>query len=323
MSKTRRYEDKLNKIDLDLTYITPRILAVSRENEIEMLSNFLMIKHASRYKVFSFTIENELRDELDERLVDSIALVDEEIPCPLIEIEHMMSRVDNHLLANPSNVAVFYCETGLKKCALMISCLLLYLGIYTTANDAMAYFFSQRLQELQIASECLSLNYIRYMHYYECSLRTADVPSYTYLLDSVRFVKVPNLSKSVSRGGCIPHIEIDEVFIQDGESAVNPIFKQIIQAGESDLQFVDSCDDTIVIDLNKYQIKIFGDIVFSFYSAEFPMFRLCFNTAFIESNFLSFEKDAIDHARNDLLCLTYHRDFKVEIFLHKVKTNVS
>lgn len=312
----RRYEDKLNKIDLDLTYITPRIIAVSKENDIETLTHFLMIKHASRYKVFNLALENDLLDVLDERLVHSASLMDD-LPCPLQQLEQLMFLVDNYLLTSPTNVAIIYCETGLKKCALVISCLLIYLGIYLNAQDAIAFFISQRIEAPIDAAEVIPANFIRYVYYYECTIRAPEVMSYAYSIDYIRFVKVPNMSKSVTVGGCTPAVNFDEIVSRNGEVVLRPIFKQIAQPDMSGDKFYSSNDEYAVMDLRKHLIKVFGDIVLSVYSEDFPMFEICFNTAFIESNFISFEKDVIDDARKDCLCVTYHRDFKLEIFLHR------
>jgi hypothetical protein len=315
----RRYEDKLNNIDLNLSYITPRIIVVSSENDMATFANFLMIKHASRYKVFNLSMENDLCEVLDDRLVDSTSMMDD-LPCPLLQLEQLMFRIDNFLLISPSNVAIFYCETGLKKCALVVSCLLLYLGIYLTAQEAVAYFVSQRVETSIEAKEIISSNFLRYIHYYECTLRVSEVVSFAYSLDCIRFVKVPNMSTSVTVGGVIPSINVDEILNREEEVILRPVFRQIAQTGTSGVRFFSSNDEYAVMDLRKYQIKVFGDVVLSLYSDDFPMFEICFNTAFIESNFISFEKDVIDEARKDVQCVTFHRDFKFEIYLHRVKT---
>jgi len=48
------------------------------------------------------------------------------------------------------------------------------------------------------------------------------------------------------------------------------------------------------------------------------MFHLWFHTAFIERNFLVFDKVVVDKACKDKHCRTFDAQFKVEVYLHRV-----
>ena len=48
------------------------------------------------------------------------------------------------------------------------------------------------------------------------------------------------------------------------------------------------------------------------------MCQIWINTAFIERNFLVFDKTVIDHACKDKHNRAFDSDFKVEVFLHRV-----
>ena len=48
------------------------------------------------------------------------------------------------------------------------------------------------------------------------------------------------------------------------------------------------------------------------------MCHLWFHTAFIERNFLVFDKVVVDKACKDKHCRTFDAQFKVEVYLHRV-----
>lgn len=54
------------------------------------------------------------------------------------------------------------------------------------------------------------------------------------------------------------------------------------------------------------------------YSKDDKMFHLWFHTAFIERNFLVFDKVVVDKACKDKHCRTFDAQFKVEVYLHRV-----
>ena len=65
-----------------------------------------------------------------------------------------------------------------------------------------------------------------------------------------------------------------------------------------------------------------GDIKLSFFDKDQytkdKMFHIWFNTAFIENNYLCFEKSVVDKACKDKENKVFDPNFKLEIFLHKV-----
>ena len=195
------------------------------------------------------------------------------------------------------------------------------IGCYTNNAEAIEFFAARRLVKPSFFYELMPADFIRYIHYFECTLRCKGLETYTYQLDSIRFNTIPNCSSSVSDAGCSPHINIDEVYVdlKTGQHAYRSVFQQLNQAAEGDIKYYECSNKTAVLDLSKYQICVSGDVILSFHSQNLCIFELCVNTTFIENSYLMFEKSVIEGCRKDFRELTFHRDFAVEVFLHKVK----
>ncbi|CAE7459986.1 pten [Symbiodinium microadriaticum] len=174
---------------------------------------------------------------------------------------------------------------------------------------------------------------IRYVHYYEALLRRKDVISYTYQITHVRFVTVPNFDPSITGGGCDPYVIVKMLFpantastAEDNAQSVvykqRTVFNQILEAKR-----VKKCyphEKCVDIDLTPYNVKIRGDVNLIFYdhdtySSDDKMCNVWINTAFIERNFLLFDKSVIDRACKDKHNRAFEADFKIEVYLHRVE----
>ena len=76
------------------------------------------------------------------------------------------------------------------------------------------------------------------------------------------------------------------------------------------------------LDCSGHRLFVSGDIKLSFFDKDQytkdKMFHIWFNTAFIENNYLCFEKSVVDKACKDKENKVFDPNFKLEIFLHKV-----
>ena len=156
-------------------------------------------------------------------------------------------------------------------------------------------------------------------------MRNSSIETFTYQVDAVRVTKVPNSEVSVSRAGCSPYLDIDEVsYDHNNAFTFRKVFNHMENARSTPVKRYDcDIDEGFTLDVNKFGIYVVGDVILSLKSEDFTIFDICFNTTFIEENYLIFEKPAIDAARQDFHCLAFHRNFKVEIFLHRVRSKLT
>merc|ERR1712146_689804 len=143
-------------------------------------------------------------------------------------------------------------------------CAMLHLGLYMNNAEAIKFFAEQRLSHPSLFSEQMPTDFIRYIHYFECTLRCTELETYTYQVDAIRLNTIPNCSSSVVDAGCSPYVNIDEIFLdmKTGQYAYRSVFQQRTQAGAGDIKYYDCKQGSAVLDFSKYQISI---VEMSFY----------------------------------------------------------
>ena len=90
-------------------------------------------------------------------------------PAFLHVVEDFCCDVEAFLQAHPENIAVIHCKAGRGRTGFMISCLLLYLGVVSTADEAIRRFTEKRVKQGTTALN--NPSQIRFVHYWEELLR--------------------------------------------------------------------------------------------------------------------------------------------------------
>ncbi len=133
--------------DLDLTYITGRIIAmgfpsVGREalyrNDMKEVVRFFETRHPGHYKVYNLC---------SERVYDRKAFpyilhfpFDDHNPPAFEDILFCIRDILDWLRQDPANVCGIHCKAGKGRTGLIISILLLYIGMWPSANEALRYY---------------------------------------------------------------------------------------------------------------------------------------------------------------------------------------
>jgi hypothetical protein len=167
---------------------------------------------------------------------------------------------------------------------------------------------------------------IRYAYYYEALLRRPQVTSYSYKLTRVRFNSVPNFDASISGGGCDPYLVVKALIKTPGDNVVwnrVTVFNQLTAAGARGIKKFYPRDGAVDLDLSGFDVFLDGDVNLIFYdydtySQSDKMFELSFHTAFVENNYLAFEKGVLDGAIKDKKNLKFSASFKAELFMERV-----
>lgn len=118
----KRYLD--NGYDLDLTYITEKIIVIGNPYNNDTLSDlrkFLTTRHGGRYKIYNLASEEDFGIEQDLDNVENFPFPSNN-PCALKVIIKFCSIVDVYLTLKQENVIVLHCKTGkYMYCLLLIS----------------------------------------------------------------------------------------------------------------------------------------------------------------------------------------------------------
>jgi len=165
MNKTRYVEQDFN---LDLTYITPRIIAMAFpaegiesmfRNKISDVARLLNIKHEHHYLISNASNRNYDFEKFNHS-VYSIPWPNH-YPCPLETFASSIADVVLYLVQNEKNVVVVHCLAGKGRTGSLIDAILFTSGLYTSMEDANDFYLKQRAVNVTYASQ------IRYLKYFE------------------------------------------------------------------------------------------------------------------------------------------------------------
>ena len=146
----RRYQQ--DGFDLDLTYVTARIIATSfpssglwawYRNPIEKVAAFLDAKHPGKYKMYNLCSEKTYESRYFHERVERYLIDDHNVPsCE--DMSRFAKSVKSWLNQDPDNVIVVHCKGGKGRTGTMICVWLVEAGIFTNANQSLDYFGRRR-----------------------------------------------------------------------------------------------------------------------------------------------------------------------------------
>ena len=156
----RRYTN--HGFDLDLTYITDRIIAMSApalganktyRNDIHVVSRFLSLRHYGSFFVFNLCDTcissdgsiGQYHPQMFFNHVQRIPFEDHGPPL-LLEMIHFCCETTKWLRRDPSNVIAVHCKGGKGRTGVMFAAFLLWCGHRRCAMDAMELFTFRRTE---------------------------------------------------------------------------------------------------------------------------------------------------------------------------------
>jgi len=234
--KKKRFVSKEHDIDLDLTYITPRLIAmgfpsVGKEalyrNPLPAVQRFFNVFHPNeKFKVYNLCSERKYQSE-DWFRNWAWFPFDDHNPCAFEVAISFCQDMDEWLAKDPDNVAAVHCKAGKGRTGLLISIYLLhshYHGI-KTAGEALRHYAQERTSNnkgVTIPSQ------VRYVYYYDQYLRRkAQGSPYaelaykpkTFAIRHVRLVTIPQFDPAIWGGGCDPYMIVNVMVESHGSAA--------------------------------------------------------------------------------------------------------
>ena len=303
--------------DLDLTYITPNIIAMGLpstsleglyRNNMNDVVNFFNHRHSEHYKVYNLCEEKKYPPNIFYQQ-GYFPFQDHEAP-PLNLIRPFCEDAKSFLDSDPKNVVAIHCLAGKGRTGTLISCLLLYLGYFETAADCLKYYGSMRVENgrgVTVPSQ------IRYVFYFEQIIKNKiphPIIFKSLCIKSIRMITIPNLNKVGS--GCSPTFSVENKV--DGKKNVfnywNFVKKR--ETYEENVPFA-------IFELGDEGFNVNGDVKITFFQTHVfggreKVFKMWFNTNFVpDDGVLEIKKDLIDKACKDKDCKRYKQNFKIEI----------
>ncbi|KAL0350831.1 UNVERIFIED_CONTAM: Phosphatidylinositol 3,4,5-trisphosphate 3-phosphatase and protein-tyrosine-phosphatase PTEN1 [Sesamum radiatum] len=174
--------------DLDMTYITDRVLAMSfpaervramYRNPMWQVKSVLDMRHQGYYKVYNLCIEEDYDESHFHGRVERYPFDDNHVP-PLAMIKEFCEDVHSWLSSDPKNIAVVHCMAGKGRTGLMVSSYLVYTGM--PAEKALQVYAERRTTNNEGVSIASQRRYVAYWEKVLSFAQGADHPSpYVYL----------------------------------------------------------------------------------------------------------------------------------------------
>ena len=300
--------------DLDLTYITMRIIAMGfpsssiegiYRNNMEKVKKFFAKRHPNHYKVYNLCDDKKYASNCFYKQDAFFAFKDHEAP-PLNILRPFCEDAKKFLDEDEQNVVAIHCKAGKGRTGTLICCLLLYLKFFETAEESLLYYGLMRVGSVKgvtVPSQ------IRYVHYFE-SIFKNNIPHpisfKTVCIKNIKMYTIPKIGKKK----CTFTFTIEN---QDKITKYSDINKkkETYTVTNYDLPLLE-------FPLSIAGLQVCGDVKFTFYQVLFlkkeKIFKFWFNTNFLPNNgTYEIRKEGIDKACKDKKCKVYKEDFKIEI----------
>ncbi|KAL7715309.1 Phosphatidylinositol 3 [Entamoeba marina] len=170
VSKEKRRYQKFG-FDLDLSYITPRIITMgfpsekfeaAYRNPFPEVMNFLETFHGGHFKVYNFCSEKPY--DGDRKIKGEYCYFPfDDHNAPQFEIIAKLCKdVDDFLSRDPKNVIALHCKAGKGRTGLMCACLLIYLRDCLHSHEAVDLYGSARTYNKKGVTIPSQLKYVGY-----------------------------------------------------------------------------------------------------------------------------------------------------------------
>jgi phosphatidylinositol-3,4,5-trisphosphate 3-phosphatase/dual-specificity protein phosphatase PTEN len=305
----RRFKDKKLGFDLDLSYITKRIIAMGfpsekREalyrNPMTEVTRFFEKLHPDNYYIYNLCAEKERIYDTNKfnGRVAHFPFYDHNAP-PINLIDECCKDIQKWL-EDPEHMVGIHCKAGKGRTGLIICCYLMFDGTCSTSDDALVYYGNKRTIDgkgVTIASQK------RYIRYYERVLKEMDgiiPPASELVMSRIRITCYPK--KELPPGEPFITIEIDDKLAHKSEYGTITKLKK--NGYKADIPVDGNISGDCKIQL----------IVRKKGGVKQKLCHFWFNTGFIIDNKLTLPKSEIDVANKDKKCKIFKEDFAIEIF---------
>ncbi|KAL4568524.1 hypothetical protein LXL04_024138 [Taraxacum kok-saghyz] len=320
--------------DLDMSYITDRILAMSfpaermraiYRNPMWQVKEVLEMRHSGHYKVFNLCIEQDYDPSHFNDRVERFPFDDNHVP-PLPLIKEFCESVHSWLSSDPKNIVVIHCMAGKGRTGLMVSSYLVYSGLL--AEEALQVYADKRTTNnlgVTIPSQR------RYVNYWQKSLSFPEgcLPEVNIPKPSNReFLQIRlHDAKSLETVFFVVS-EMQEVSGQryrPSSDLSRNFCRKIKNGGRHSFSFIEEDEEETQNCLDCYlgkTVQVTGDVCVTFYEKNIGgrLFYACFNTAFIQDNSLQFSITELDKVGSKAKAIA-GPEFRVEFLFGPANAN--
>ncbi|XP_028276982.1 putative tyrosine-protein phosphatase TPTE [Parambassis ranga] len=313
----RRYQK--DGFDLDLTYVTDRVIAMSfpssgkqsfYRNPISEVARFLDTKHEGHYKVYNLCSEKGYDPQFFHYRVERVFIDDHNVPT-LEDMLKYTASVREWMSAHPKNTIAIHCKGGKGRTGTMVCTWLIDSDQFESAQDSLEYFGERRTDKSQSSKfqgvETPSQS--RYVGYYEVMKTKFSrqlPPPKSLRIKSIRIHSIAGVGKGNGSDLMVKIIVKKQL-----------VFQCVCAKQENCTVFPDVGSNAAVISLQNGPV-VEGDVKVMFESSaglpkgyEDVPFYFWFNTSFIEDNKLFLPREELDNPHKPKVWNLYKEDFGV------------
>ncbi|XP_064157814.1 phosphatidylinositol 3,4,5-trisphosphate 3-phosphatase TPTE2-like [Anguilla rostrata] len=320
----RRYQK--DGFDLDLTYVTDRIIAMSfpssgkqsfYRNPIKEVARFLDTKHEDHYKVYNLCSEKGYDPLFFHYRVERVFIDDHNVPS-LEDMLKYTASVREWMSADPKNIIAIHCKGGKGRTGTMVCTWLIDSNQFESAQESLDYF-GERRTDISSSSKFQGVetpSQSRYVGYYEIMKNTYDrqlPPEKSLRIRSVQIHSIRGVGKGDGTDLSLKIIVRKET-----------VFQCVCATQENCTIFPDAVDNAVVIGFQEGPV-VSGDVKVMFdSSAGLPKgyencpFYFWFNTSFVENNRLHLPRDQLDNPHKPKTWHIYKEDFGLTLSFAEV-----
>jgi phosphatidylinositol-3,4,5-trisphosphate 3-phosphatase/dual-specificity protein phosphatase PTEN len=320
--KKRRYTD--DGFDLDLTYITDRVIALGfpsegREamyrNKMKDVQRFFRSRHKGTFKIYNLCSE---RTYSASKFTSSTGGEGQAVHYPfedhnapaLQQLMDICTDMHAFLQADERNVVAVHCKAGKGRTGTVIASYMLYAKEFDTADDALGYFGVCRTVNGKGVTIPSQIRYVNYFGQVVSAMGAAVPEPPVVVLTKIRMYTVPDFDPT---GGCDPYF----VVLKSNGGSFKKAQKVYDMKKSSKVPHYKDLDHVDLVPKGG-ALPVVGDIYICLYDADVgskddKMCSLWFNTAFIETGkSWLMEKPNIDKANKNKT--NFVPEFKLELF---------
>lgn len=321
----RRYQK--DGFDLDLTYVTDRVIAMSfpssgkqsfYRNPIKEVARFLDTKHEDHYKVYNLCSEKGYDPQFFHYRVERVFIDDHNVPS-LEDMLKYTASVREWMSADPGNIIAIHCKGGKGRTGTMVCTWLIDSDQFESAQDSLEYFGERRTDKSRSCKfqgvETPSQS--RYVGYYEIMKTKFNrqlPPPQSLKLKSIRIHSIAGVGKGDGSDLTVTIIVKKEL-----------VFQCVCAKQENCTVFPDVGNNAAVISLQNGPV-VDGDVKVMFESSaglpkgyEDVPFYFWFNTSFIVDNKLFLPRDELDNPHKAKTWNLYKEDFGVTMYFSELE----
>ncbi|XP_056141128.1 putative tyrosine-protein phosphatase TPTE [Lampris incognitus] len=316
----RRYQK--DGFDLDLTYVTDRVIAMSfpssgkqsfYRNPIREVARFLDTKHADHYKVYNLCSEKGYDPKFFHYRVERVFIDDHNVPT-LEDMLKYTASVREWMSADPRNIIAIHCKGGKGRTGTLVCTWLIDSDQFESAQDSLEYFGERRTDKSRSSKfqgvETPSQS--RYVGYYEVMKTKFSrhvPPPQSLRIKSIRIHSIAGVGRGDGSDLKVKVIVRKEL-----------VFQGVCAKQENCTVFPDVGNNAAVISLQDGP-AVEGDVKVMFESSaglpkgyEDCPFYFWFNTSFVEDHKLFLPREELDNPHKPKTWNLYKEDFGVTMF---------